>query len=215
MKKHIFAGLVILLPLVLTILVLVFILNLFTEPFLNIATFALSKFPHLYQFLQAYDLVDVIARICSLIMTVAFILFLGMIAQMFFIDSLLHFTNNLICKIPFIKSIYKTSKDVIQALFPAKDEKKAFKRSVMIPFPSKKSHCVGFVSGEIPKVCQEQAKETLIPVFVPTAPHPISGYFMLVPEKKVHEINMSNEEAVKFTVSCGVIGPEREKTHES
>lgn len=211
MKKHLFAGLAILLPVVLTLWMIIFLLSLFTSPFLDLATFTLSKFPQLFQFLEKYDLVEVIAKICSLLMLSIFILLLGVIAQWFFINSLLSFANTLICKIPFIKSIYKTIKDVINALFPTTEKKKAFKRSVMVPFPSEKSQCIGFVSGEIPKECQNKVDTPLIPVFIPTAPHPISGYFMMVPQNRVHEINMSNEQAVKFTVSCGVITPERGK----
>lgn len=209
MKKHLFAGLVILLPVVLTIFMLLFLLNMFTAPFLDISTVILSQFPEVYDFLSDYNLVDLIAKICSLLLLCVFIFCLGVIARWFFINSLLNLTNAILCKIPFVKSIYKTTKDVIKALFPQEEQKKAFKRSVMVPFPSMYSQCIGFESGEIPKECQEKVKTPLVPVFVPTAPHPISGYFMLIPKDKVNDIDMTNEEAVKFTVSCGMITPER------
>jgi len=211
MKKYLLAGLAFLLPLVLTAWVIIFLLNLFTDPLLDIATYVLAKFPNVYDFLNSYSSVELIARICSLIMTCLFILFLGVIAQMFFINSLLLLGNAILCKIPFVKSIYKLCKDVINACFQSKEEKKAFKRSVMVPFPSEDSQCIGFVSGEVPKACQEKVKTPLVPVFVPTAPYPISGYFMLVPESKINEIDMTKEEALKFTVSCGVITPKRTK----
>ena len=77
----------------------------------------------------------------------------------------------------------------------------------MVAFPSKDSYCVGFESGEIPEECQSKVKEKLKPVFVPTAPHPISGYLVMAKEKEVFSIDMKNEDAVKFTVSCGLILP--------
>lgn len=207
MKKHLFAGLVILLPVMLTLFILLFLLNLFTAPLHDVSTLILSKVPGVYDFLYKYDLLDLIAKFCSLIILCIFIFCLGVIARWFFINSLLSLTNAILCKIPFVKSIYKTTKDVIQALFPQKNEKKAFKRSVMVPFPSKKSHCIGFVSGDVPEECQNNVDVPLVPIFVPTTPYPISGYFMLVPEDRVSEINMTNEEAIKFTVSCGTILP--------
>jgi len=86
-------------------------------------------------------------------------------------------------------------------------KRKAFKCPVMVKFPSNKSSCIGFLSGEVPKECKKVGID-LEPVFVPTAPHPISGYLIFVPKKEVKKIKMTNEEAVKFTVSCGVITPE-------
>jgi uncharacterized membrane protein len=214
MKKHLFAGLVILLPVVLTIFIILFLLNLFTAPLHDVSTLILSKLPEVYDFLYNYDLLDTIAKLFSLVLLCVFIFCLGVIARWFFINSLLSLANAILCKIPFVKSIYKTARDVIRALFPQKEEKKAFKRSVMVPFPSAKSQCVGFVSGDMPQECQSKVDTPLVPVFVPTTPYPISGYFMLVPEDRVNEINMTNEEAIKFTVSCGMITPEKKEKNE-
>ncbi len=88
-----------------------------------------------------------------------------------------------------------------------KKESKAFTKTAMVAFPSKDSYCVGFESGEIPEECQSKVTEKLKPVFVPTAPHPISGYLVMAKEKEVFSIDMKNEDAVKFTVSCGLILP--------
>ena len=209
MKKHLFAGLVILLPLILTLFILLFLFNLFTSPFVNLATALLSYFPNAYNFLENHNLLEFFSKILVLIFLFFFIFFLGVIARWFFFNSLLNFANRLLCKIPLIKSIYKTSKDIIFALFSTNKDKKAFERSILVPFPSKKSYCVGFVSGEVPKACQDKIEVPLVPVFVPTAPHPISGYFMLIEKDNTQEIDMTKEEAVKLTVSCGVITPER------
>lgn len=209
MKKHLFAGLVILLPLILTIFILLFLVDLFTNPFINLASALLAHFPTAYSFLEDHNLLEFFSKILILVLLFVFIVFLGAVARWFFINSLLNWANKILCKIPLIKSIYKTTKDIIQALFSKDKNKKAFDRSILVPFPSKQSQCVGFVSGEIPKACQDKVDVPLIPVFVPTAPHPISGYFMLMPENMVHEIDMTKEEAIKLTVSCGVITPER------
>lgn len=207
MRKHLFAGLIILLPLVLTIFLIHFIVNLFTHPFLDIATYFLSKFPNLYSFLTDHNLLEPIAKIFILILLVIFIFILGIVARWFFFTTLLSITNAIFSKIPIVKSIYTTSKDVINALFPQKNKKKAFSKSVLVPFPSRESYTIGFVSGEVPECCQEKINSPLVSVFVPTAPHPISGFFMLFPASDVHDVDMTNEDSVKFIVSCGVILP--------
>lgn len=80
----------------------------------------------------------------------------------------------------------------------------------MIPFPGRPNHSLGFIAGEVAEECQAKSKTPLVSVFAPTAPHPVSGFLFLVPEKDVLDVNMTNEEVVKFLVSCGMIVPESE-----
>nr|NGX29994.1 hypothetical protein [Candidatus Anoxychlamydiales bacterium] len=130
---------------------------------------------------------------------------LGVIARWFFFRSLINLMNKIFSKIPLVKTIYTSLKDIISSFM--KKGSKAFTKTAMVAFPSKDSYCVGFESGEIPEECQKKVKEKLKPVFVPTAPHPISGYLVMAIEKEVFSIDMKNEDAVKFTVSCGLILP--------
>jgi uncharacterized membrane protein len=145
-------------------------------------------------------------------MFLVFIFLLGIIARWFFVKSLINLANKILSKIPLVKTIYKSLKDIISSFIA--QERKAFTKTAMVAFPSDSSYCVGFESGDIPKQCQDKVKEKLKSVFLPTAPHPISGYLIMAPEDKVHSIDMTNEEAVKFTVSCGLIIPEEELSDE-
>jgi uncharacterized membrane protein len=119
----------------------------------------------------------------------------------------MQWTNNVLYKIPFINTVYKVSRDIFTAIFSS-DGKKAFKRPVMIPFPCKPNFCLGFEAGQVAEECQQKVNVPLTSVFAPTAPHPISGFLFLIPTADVHSIDMSNEEVVKFLVSCGTILPE-------
>lgn len=132
-----------------------------------------------------------------------------MVTQWFLVKSLIHWADRVLFRIPFIRTIYRVSRDVFSALFST-EGKKAFKRPVMIPFPSRPNHCIGFVAGEVAEECQQKVKTPLVSVFAPTAPHPISGFLFLVPETDVREVDLTNEEVVKFLVSCGMILPESE-----
>lgn len=205
MKKYLIAGLIILIPILLTIMLFVFLVDLFTSPFLNIAIDFLMKFEQALPLLKNPALLTFVARVIIIIMLCILIFLLGVVARWFIFKSLLNIANKILSKIPFVKSIYKSLKDIISSFMA--QERKAFTKTAMVTFPSKDSYCVGFESGEIPQECQSKVDKKLKPVFLPTAPHPISGYLIMVPVDEIYPIDMKNEDAVKFTVSCGLILP--------
>ncbi len=208
MKKHLLTGLVILLPIALTLMVIIFLFDLFTAPFVAIVdplVLFLQKITHIA---LPKEITLFLSRIFSLIFLCIFILLLGMITQIFLIRTLIQWGNWILFKIPFIKTVYKASKEIFSALF-SPEGKKAFKRPVMIPFPASPNHCLGFEAGEILGECQKKLSTPLVPVFVPTAPHPISGFLFFIPQGDIIEVDMTNEDVVKFLVSCGMIVPEK------
>lgn len=205
MKKYLVAGIIILVPILLTVMLFVFLIDLFTSPFLNFAIEILIKFDKALPLLKNPALLKIMARVVIIIMLCIGIFFLGMVARWFFFKSLINITNKVLSKIPFVKTIYRTIKDISSSFI--RDERKAFTKTAMVAFPSHDIYCVGFETGETPKECLEKTKKNLRPIFLPTAPHPISGYLVLVPDDEIHSIEMSNEDAVKFTVSCGLILP--------
>lgn len=198
-KKYLITGLVILLPLALTLMILFFLVDFFTSPFVHIVEkfiFAKAALPN--------SLVIFISRILALILLAVFILLLGIVARWFIIKNIISGTNSILSRIPLIKTIYKISRDVISALFSL-NGKKAFKHPVMIPFPHRPSYSMGFQAGEVAEEIRNTIKTPLVSVFAPTAPHPITGFLFLIPEKDVYKLDMTNEEAVKYLVSCGLI----------
>ncbi len=207
MKKHLLTGFVILLPVALTIMIIVFLFDLFTEPFVNIVGPLVDLLQKKGNVVLPHGLTLFISRLLSLIFLCVFIFILGVVTQLFLVKIVINWANQVLFRIPFIKTVYKVSRDIFAALFSS-EGKKAFKRPVMIPFPSKPNHCVGFEAGEVARECKEKIKTPVVSVFVPTAPHPISGFLFLMPETDVHSIDMTNEEVVKFLVSCGMIVPE-------
>ncbi len=207
MRKHLLTGLVILLPVALTLMIIVFLFDLFTEPFINIV----GPLIHLIQQKLHIALPDgltlFLSRLFSLIFLCLFIFLLGVVTQLFLVKILMNWANRVLFRIPFIKTVYKVSKDIFTALFSS-DGKKAFKKVVIVPFPTKPNYSLGFEAGEAAQECKEKVGTPLVSVFVPTAPHPISGFLFLIPQTDVHPVDMTNEEAVKFLVSCGMIVPQ-------
>lgn len=205
MKKYLVAGVIILVPVLLTIMLFIFLFDLFTSPFLPFIMSLLKKFSLVIPFLQNPTILNFIARIIVLIILCIFIMILGVIARLFIFNTLLDITNRILSKIPIVKTVYKLFKDITTSF--AAHERKAFTKTTMINFPSIDSYAVGFETGDVPEECQNKVSQKLKPVFIPASPHPISSFLVLVPENELHAIDMKNEDAVKFFVSCGLILP--------
>ncbi len=214
MKKHLLTGFIILLPVALTLMIIFFLFDFFTEPFVFIVGPLVDFLQQKAHISLPQGLTLFLSRLLALILLSLFILLLGFLTQLFLVRLVMQWGNLILFRIPFIKTVYRVSRDIFAALFST-DGKKAFKRPVMIPFPSKPSHCLGFEAGEVAAECREKVQTPLRSVFVPTAPHPISGFLFLIPETDVHEVDMTNEEVVKFLVSCGMILPEADTKEES
>jgi len=211
MKKAFLTGLIILLPITLTIMLFTFLIDFFTAPFLDVVRHLFDSYRVKHPILFSSEMVTILSRFIILLCLIAFTFFLGFITQWFFIHWIIQYFDKILYRIPFIRSVFKVSKDIAGAIFKRKEGVgEAFKHPTLVPFPSEKSDCVGFVTGSVPPEC-DQKVPNLVPVFVPTAPHPISGYLMLVPSKNALDIEMTNEEAVRLTVSCGMILSESEE----
>lgn len=206
MKKHFLTGLIILMPIALTVMIILFLVDFFTTPFISIVSSILNQIEVALHFQIPDSLTLPVARVLALVLLFLFILILGAIARWFLIKHIIQFGDRIISRIPYIKTVYKVSRDIFNALFSS-DEKKAFKYSVIIPFPFSPSYSLGFHAGEVAEEIQSKIEEPLLSVFMPTAPHPISGFLFFIPKKDAHKIAMTTEESVKFLVSCGIIYP--------
>ncbi len=214
MKKHFITGLIILMPLVLTIILIVFLLDFFTTPVVSLVSQLLPILEDKLSFRIPAELTLFASRIFSLILICTLIFFLGVFSRWFFIHGFVKLIHRIMEKIPVVRWIYKLCREVFSALF-ATDGKKVFKEPVMVPFPEKPNYCLGFRSGDAPAECEEKLGIPLVSVFAPTAPHPISGFLFILPQEDVKSLDMTNEDAIKFLVSCGVILPASEPVQES
>jgi uncharacterized membrane protein len=211
MKKHFLTGIIILMPIALTFIIIVFLIDFLTTPFISFVTSLLYQIETAFHFHISSNLINPVSRIFALLLLFLFILVLGIVARWFIIKQMFAIGDKIISKIPLIKTVYKVSREIFSALF-SNDGKKAFKYSCIVPFPFAPSYSLGFQSGEVAEEIQSKVKTPLVSVFMPTAPHPISGFLFFVPEKDAHKIGMTTEESVKFLVSCGIIVSEEDKT---
>ncbi len=207
MKKYFFTGFIALLPLALTYIIASWLFNLFAAPLAGVTeAIILGYEKQLGLSLEHHDtLVLFLSRVFALILLFVLIIFLGFCGQKFLINIFLKIPEKLFSHIPFVRTIFRISHDITKAVFS--DNKKTFKQTVLLPFPHDEALAVGFITGDTPALLKEGMPQTDFIVFVPTAPHPMSGYVLFVPKKIIRPVDVSVEDAFKFLISCGVIHP--------
>lgn len=213
MKKYFITGLVILLPATLTLIVVIFLFNFLTEPFLGFTKAFFQRYDLSdsgFLFLSGEQLINFISQILILVVLIGFTILLGMIARWFFINYLIKAWENVIQKIPFVSSIYKACQDVIKTIFTSKTS--AFKQVVMVRFPNPDTWTIGLMTRDSLPGLEKAVGEDCILVFVPTTPNPTSGFLTVFKRSDTIPLDMKVEDALKYVISCGVIMAPFKKT---
>lgn len=199
-KKSFVTGLIILLPIAVTILLVRFFFNLLTEPFTGIVGPFIN---HLFPGKAHPHLTKLISQLLILIVLFLTTVGLGMVTRWFLVHSLLHYGEQIINRIPLIRSVYKTCKDVITTIFS--DRSTSFKQVVLVPFPTMATRSIGLITQEDVSSLTPNRPGKLIAVFVPTTPNPTSGFLIMYSPDDLVYLDLSVENALKFVISCGVI----------
>ncbi len=198
MKKYFLTGLVILLPIAVTVWALTFIVRFLTKPFMGLMTHFVKELP----IAASEHGIRIVSEILILITLVVFTFFLGLIARRFFFNRLIEIGDKMLYRIPLVNKVYKTSKELVSSLFASK--KDSFKQVVLLHFPNKESYCIGLIASPSPKIF---SKDPLVSVFIPTTPNPTTGFLVMMPKEDLINLDMKAEEAFKYVVSCAMILP--------
>lgn len=212
MKKYFITGMIILLPLAVTVGLIAFIVRLLTHPFVGWVTIFLERHdlqPGKIFFLSQDQVIVLMAQFLILMGLFLFTIFLGMITRWFFIKTIIEFFDSILLRIPLVNKIYKTSQEIIKTLFSG--EKTSFKEVVLAPFPNKETYTLGLVSKNAPDYCRKATDKDLVTVFIMTAPNPTTGYLVMFPKEELIYVDMKIEDAVKYIISCGILLPDSPK----
>ena len=189
-RNYFIAGVVVLIPIGITVYFTIFLISISTK--------ILPKEINPNHYLP-YNIPGV-----EILTAVLLITLIGWLSVSFLGKKLLNLFNNILKKIPILRTIYSAIVQMTET-FTNKDEDK--KNVVLVEYPRKGSWAVGFAtkknSGEITK----KTNKKLINVFVPTTPNPTSGFLLMFPEDEVIYLDLSFEEASKFIVSAGTSNP--------
>lgn len=145
----------------------------------------------------------------GLVVLIVAMILVGMFAAGFMGRFFIRLGEWIVCKMPFISSIYSLLKQIFETFLSNK--KQSFNKVVLFEYPRKGIWILGFVSSETKGEVKHILKEDMVNVFVPTTPNPTSGFFIFVPKKDVTELKMTVEEGLKFIISCGIVDPDEFK----
>ena len=141
----------------------------------------------------------------EIVMSIILITFIGFISLSFIGKKLLDIFNNILKRIPILRTIYSAIVQMTET-FTKSDNKQ--KNVVLVEYPRKGSWAVGFATKENTGEISNKAKQKLINVFVPTTPNPTSGFLLMFPKEEVIYLDLTFEEASKFIVSAGTSNPD-------
>jgi len=141
----------------------------------------------------------------EIVISILIITFIGWLSLSFIGKKLLLILENLLKRIPILRTIYSAINQMTEAFTKTESNKK---NVVLVEYPRKGSWAVGFATRENEGEISIKTKKKLINVFIPTTPNPTSGFLLMFPEEDVIYLDLSFEEASRFIVSAGTSNPD-------
>jgi uncharacterized membrane protein len=194
MKKYFITGLLVLVPLFITVWVISGLVGMMDQ--------SLLLLPETWRPKAQLGL-DIPGM--GAILTLLIIFVTGVIATNFFGKRLILVWEALLARVPVVKSIYASVKQVSDTLFS--DSGNAFRQAVLVQFPRPGAWTIAFVTGKPGGDVANHLSGDYLSVYVPTTPNPTGGYFLMLPRADVVELDMSVDEALKYIISMGVVAP--------
>lgn len=194
MKKYFITGLLALVPLIITIWVLITLIHTLD--------LSLALLPEAWQPKKLFGF-NVLGL--GALLTLVIIFVTGVVATNIFGQQIIMWWESLLSRVPFVKSIYSSVKQVSDTLFS--DSGNAFRKAVLVQYPRVGSWTIAFVTGVPGGDVVNHLTGDYISVYVPTTPNPTSGFFLMMPKADVIELDMSVDEALKYIISMGTVVP--------
>ncbi|HET8870192.1 MAG TPA: DUF502 domain-containing protein [Aquabacterium sp.] len=202
MKKFILTGLLVWLPLAITIWVLKNVIGTLDGVFAWLMAAAQAVLPqNLHPYL--HDLQQIPGL--SVIILVAALWLTGIAVTNMAGQWLLNQSNRLLSNIPIVKSIYTSVKQVSDTLFSSSGQ--AFREAVLVQYPRQGAWTIAFVTGKPGGEVAHHLGAEHVTLYVPTTPNPTSGFMLIVPKVDVQPLDMTVDEALKYIISMGVVAP--------
>lgn len=193
-KKYLITGLLIWIPLVITIWVLKLVVDTLDQTLLLMPPA-----------LRTENWLGVHIPGLGVLLTVVIVLVTGVLAANFIGERLVRIWDELIHRIPFVSSIYSSVKQVSDTLFSSGGQ--AFRKALLVQWPREGMWTIGFLTGTPGGDVAKQLPGDFLSVYVPTTPNPTGGYFVIIARKDVIELDMSVDQALTYIISMGVVAP--------
>ena len=194
MKKYFITGLLIWIPLAITFMVLAWIVGTLDA--------ILLWLPEEYQpsrYLGVH--IPGVGVIAGLLL----VFFTGLVAANVIGQKLVKLWEALLARIPVVKSIYYSVKQVSDTVFSSSGQ--AFRKALLVQYPREGVWTIAFLTGQPGGDAAEHLRGDYVSVYVPTTPNPTSGFFLMMRRSEVVELDMSVDDALKYIISMGVVAP--------
>ena len=198
MKRYIIAGLLVWVPLGITIYVLHFLVTTLDQTLLLVPEAARPEA------VFGFSIPGL-----GVVLSFAILLLTGVLAANFFGQRLIRTWEGILGRIPFVKSIYSSVKQVSDTVLS--DQGTAFRKALLVEFPRTGCWTIAFLTGTPADSVADHLAGEHLSIYVPTTPNPTGGYFVMVPKTAVRELDMSVDEALKYIISMGVVAPQRRR----
>jgi uncharacterized membrane protein len=198
LQKYLIAGLLVWLPIVVTVLLFRFLITLMDQ------TLILLPSQIRPEAVIGFKLPGL-----GLILTLLVLIITGIFAANFVGKSMVNFGEKIFKKIPIVRSVYSAAKNFADIVFS--DTGQSFKKVLLIQYPRKGVYSLAFQTSTNLGEVQKKTGSDVVCTFVPTTPNPTSGFIIIIPKEDVIEMDMEVDEAFKMIVSLGVVVPEWKK----
>lgn len=206
-KKNFYTGLLMILPVVITYYIFNWLFNLAFRIINNTIIIKILKKLVEFTFGEKADAfyIQMSVYIAAFLIIFLSITILGYMTKVVFFSKIIKRAMDVLERIPIIKTVYSTSKQIIGIVYSDNGES-VYKKVVAVEFPRKGLYAIGFLTADKNTALKEILPDRdIVNVFVPTAPNPTSGFLLCIPKEEVYYLNMSVELAFKLIVSGGYI----------
>lgn len=214
LRRILVRGLIAILPTIATVWLLVLLFKFFydfgAEPLSRALRWVLSHDEWATRFLQEHPLADQVGlAIAGFVIALLLFASLGLLVTALFGKKLFAWFEEGLLQLPVVRAIYPYARQVVDYFFDKK--RPAFQAVVAVPYPQEEIYSLAFVTSDGLKSINDAAKGSLVSVFIPSSPVPMTGWIAFVPVEKVRPLAMPVDEALRFLVSAGLLAPEDEK----
>lgn len=193
LRRYLVAGLLIWVPLGVTLLIVAFLVDLIDKTLLLLPARIQPEY------LLGFRIPGL-----GLVLTAFIVLITGIVVTNLFGKQLFSIGEQLLRRIPVVRSIYGAVKQVTESMFSSG---KSFRKVVLVEYPRKGMWTLAFQTGSGSPEIQDKTGKKITSLFIPTTPNPTSGFFLMVPSEDVIELDMSVDDGLKMLLSVGVVVP--------
>jgi uncharacterized membrane protein len=194
MKRYLVAGLLVWVPLGVTVMVINFLVGVMDKTLLWLPE------PYRPDNLLGFHVPGV-----GVVLSVVIVMTTGVVVANLFGRKLVSIWEQMLARIPLVRTIYASVKQILETVFSSGQ---AFRKVLLIEYPRKGLWTLAFQSGSTRGEAQAKTGNEVVNVFIPTTPNPTSGFFIMVPRKDVIELDMDVDDGLKMIISAGVVVPE-------